>query len=95
MIVGVAFKNENIIIMLPRPARHADLFCFMINNFGKKKAKELALTMQGKGQGFYTDKGKYLDRFQAMRHAKRCKQKLIECDCPHKWNGPLFSEDVW
>ncbi len=95
MIVGVAIKNDFITIMLPRPARHVDCFKFMVDQFGEENAKRLASSMQGKNQGFYTDKGRYLNRFQAMRHAKRCGQELIEGDCKHKWNGPLFSEDVW
>lgn len=96
MIVGVAIKNDNITISLPRPNRHCHCFQYMWTHFGEEAAKKLAIGMQGKNQGFVTDKGVYLDRLQAMRHAKRCGQKLVEHeDVKHQWNHPLFSEDLW
>lgn len=96
MIVGVAIKNEIMMISLPKPARHCDCFLYLIEQFGRKKGTKIARNMHGKNQGFITDKGIYLDRFQAMRHVKRCKQKLLDCEhATHQWNHPLFSEDLW
>ena len=97
MIVGVAIKNDTITIQLPKPNRHCDCFAYLKSNLGGDVANKLAIGMQGKNQGFITDKGVYLDRFQAMRHAKRCGQVLIKTDpdIKHKWSHPLFSEDLW
>lgn len=96
MIVGVAITNGVLTIALPRPARHADCFRYMVETFGKDAGLRIAGTMNGVGQGFVTDKGKYLNRFQAMKHAKKCGQPLLYCDgCKHRWSDPLHSEDLW
>ncbi len=96
MITGVAIRNESVIISLPRPARHCDCFMYCFEVLGIK-APEHSIGSKVAHQGFVTDKGVYLDRFQAMRHAKRCGQELVKTDddIKHKWHHPLFSEDVW
>jgi hypothetical protein len=96
MIVGVAIKiGDNIEIRLPKPNRHCDCFWYFEKVTGKC-ASEIGRT-GGKNQGFYTDKGVYLDRVQASRHVFRCKQELTplkEGDCRNRNTG-LFSEDLW
>lgn len=96
MIVGVAVKfGDHIEVRLPAPKRHCHCFLHFSEVTGLKSPPQ-GLKTGGENQGFYTDKGVYLNRFQAMRHAKRCGQKLIEhTDCRHRWSDPLFSEDLW
>lgn len=96
MIIGVAIKSENVTISLPKPNRHGHCFVFCAEVLGIKPVKHLIGNKSG-AQGFITDKGVYLNREQAMRHVKRCKQKLI----PDRQDGQvnkskyLFSEDLW
>jgi hypothetical protein len=96
MIVGVAVKfGDYIEIRMPAPNRHCDCFSHFSEVTGLK-APPRDMKTGGDNQGFYTDKGIYLNRFQSMRHAKRCRQKLIQNkDCKHRWSDPLFSEDLW
>jgi hypothetical protein len=97
MIVGVAIKiGDHIEIRLPRPNRHCDCFKYFHETIGIM-APSLGLKTGGTNQGFYTDKGVYLDRMQAFRHVKRCKQELLPDHHEGKIlnRGPLFSEDVW
>lgn len=96
MIVGVAIRNAEVIISLPKPNRHCDCFRYAFEVLGIECPK-LKIGAKREHQGFITDKGVYLDRLQAMRHAKRCGQKLIKTDdeIKHKWSHPLFSEDLW
>ena len=97
MIVGVAIKiGDSIEVRLPRPNRHCHCFEHFFKVTGIT-APKTGLKLGGENQGFYTSTGKYLDRFQAMKHAKRCGQKLIKTDddIKHRWKHPLFSEDVW
>ena len=95
MIVGVAIKiGDHIEIRMPKPNRHCHCFEYFYETTGIM-APTIGKT-GGVNQGFYTDKGVYLDRLQAMRHIKRCGQELVEQDdLEHKWSHPLFSEDVW
>ncbi len=41
-------------------------------------------------QGFMTDKGIFLNRYDAAKHAIECGQIIKP-----KWGNMLFSEDVW
>lgn len=96
MIVGVAIKiGDHIEIRMPRPNRHHDCFRHFYKVTGIM-ATSLGMKTGGTNQGFYTDKGVYLDREQAWKHVKRCGQELL----PDRNEGtlprcPLFSEDVW
>lgn len=97
MIVGVAIKiGDHIEIRLPRPNRHCDCFRHFQKATGIR-ATSLGLKTGGTNQGFYTDKGVYLDRVQAWRHVKRCGQELLpdQAEGAVLQRGPLFSEDVW
>ena len=42
-------------------------------------------------QGFFTDDGRFLDRYDAKIEARKCRQ-LIEDDDKYR---ELFSEDIW
>ena len=88
MIIGVAIRNHRITIMLERPNRHSDCFEYA-QNIGIDFAKE-KLGVAAKDQGFYTQYGKYLNREQAFKYAKRIKQPLL--DSPH---FALCSENLW
>lgn len=90
MIEGVAIKiGDNIEVRLPKPNRHCHCFWHFAEVTGKA-APKTGLRTGGENQGFYTDKGIYLNRKQAFTHAKRCGQ-IINPDAKRY----LFSEDVW
>lgn len=82
MITHVAIKYNGTIYSLPAPNRHHDV----IRSIGGIKGPDV--------QGFLDDKGHFLNRVQAMIHAKhygQLKQRL-----PGQYNGDLlFSEDLW
>ena len=42
-------------------------------------------------QGFFTDDGRFLDRYDAKIEARKCRQ-LVEDDDKYR---ELFSEDIW
>ncbi len=96
VITGVAIRSDEVVIKLPKPNRHHHCFAYCKAVLGVHATKN-GIGVKAKNQGFITDKGVYLDRMQAMKHAKKCGQELI----PHpdgstqQWNHPLFSEDVW
>ena len=93
MIAGVAVKFGDFIeVRMPAPNRHCHCFWHFREVCGEGNKIAMKLPSAGLQQGFYTDKGVFLDRFQAYRHAKRCKQLLPTTD---NRRGPLFSEDVW
>ena len=90
MIVGVVVKiGDSIEVRLPKPNRHHDCFRVFEEVTGKN-APSTGLRTGGENQGFYTDKGIYLNRRKAIIHAKRCGQ-IINPEA--RWY--LFSEDVW
>ena len=92
MIEGVAIKiGDHIEVRLPMPNRHHDCFRYFYETTGIM-VPNLGLKTNGKNQGFYTDKGVYLDRFQAWRHVKRCGQTMVKGAIK---SGLLFSEDLW
>ncbi len=88
MIVGVAIRNSKVIVMLPKPNRHSDCFHYL-KELGIRPVKN-KIGVKADDQGFYTHTGKYLNRVQAFKYAKRIKQALI--DSP---NFGLCSENLW
>lgn len=86
MIVGVAITNGVVTVKLPKPNRHCDCFKYLIEDMGLNPDSGF----HGKGQGFYTHTGRYLDRDQAWKYAKRIKQETMG-----EPRGPMFSEDLW
>lgn len=89
MIIGVAIKNENITIMLPKPSRHVD--CFRHAESLGIDVMRAGIGIKAKDQGFYTHTGKYLNREQAYRYARRIKQPFIDGPVRHC----ICSEDLW
>lgn len=90
MIDGVVVKiGDHIEVRLPKPNRHCHCFAYFAKITGKF-APKTGLNTNGVNQGFYTDKGIYLDRRQAFNHAKRCGQ-IINKDAKYF----LLSEDLW
>lgn len=95
MIVGVAIRSESVMIQLPRPNRHHHCFAYC-KNILKVHATENGIGLRADDQGFVTDRGVYLDRAQAMRHVRRCGQKLVvQPDGSINKSKYLFSEDIW
>lgn len=95
MIVGVAIRSNVVTIQLPKPNRHHNCFAYCKDVLGIHATKN-GIGLKKYDQGFVTDKGVYLDREQAMRHARRCNQDLVvQPDGSINKSGVLFSEDVW
>lgn len=90
MIAGVVVKiGDYMEIRLPKPNRHHDCFRHFEEITGIT-APSTGLKTGGDNQGFYTDKGVYLNRKHALLHARRCGQ-LTNIYAKHF----LFSEDIW
>jgi hypothetical protein len=87
LIIGVAIKQGDLMVCLPKPNRHHHCIRYAVQTLGLT-ARPIAA---GHGlQGFYTDDGKYLTRQDAMIYAKANGQLINQN--PTK---DLFSEDLW
>lgn len=81
MITHVAIKYNGTIYSLPAPNRHHDV----IRSIGGIKGPDV--------QGFLDDKRHFLNRVQALIHAKHYGQLKRR---PGQYDGDLlFSEDLW
>jgi hypothetical protein len=87
MIESAALKLGNLIISMPRPARHHNIIHELFREHGIRG---------GEFQGFLTSEGKFVDREEAWQiafYAGQLKDKDWHQHarmCPH-----LFSEDIW
>jgi len=91
MIIGVAIRtpDDKVIIRLPAPSTHRDCMMYAANELGIDLEKT-KLGWDALDQGFYTARGAYLKRREALIYVKRNKQKLIRK--PRKY---LLAEDLW
>lgn len=87
MIHAAAIRHEGKVFTLPQPARHVDVALLIY----KEDEKNFAIDRALKGAGFITDKGDFLDRGQAYRHAVECGQRPDD----GMMGGELYSEMVW
>lgn len=69
---------------LPRPARHGDVIGHIVST------TDLTHVSQGHTQGFVTDAGDFVDRYDGARIAHAAGQIAAP-----KESGVLFSEDLW
>jgi len=88
MITGVAIRNENMVISLPKPNRHSDCFAYA-QNLGINLS-ESQLGKKADHQGFITHTGKFLNRVEAAKYLKRIKQETVV-----KIGTVAISEDLW
>lgn len=84
MIIAAAILYNGSLWTLPKPARHCDILTYMIEC-------GVSTPIAGDDQGFITDEIKFIDRKQAVSHAKACGQ-IVE---PKFQQNALFSEDLW
>lgn len=90
MIIAAALRYDRVILSIPVPARHGDILHAIYHQFGDYDLE----------QGFLTDKGEFLDRKEAMKHAVLCGQGTPRRDVMAReqivYQGPeLYSEDLW
>lgn len=91
MIIGVAIRNKNLIIQLPKPNRHCDCFKYAFD-LGLD-IETTGIGMKAKHQGFYTNSGRYLDRAEALKYVQENPQSMVKN--ADFLIGGLFSEDLW
>lgn len=84
LIVGVAIMHEGEMISLPKPARHHHVIRKIADSGGK--------TPVCGEQGFITEDGKFLNRFDGLEIAKNNNQILDLSDIRA---NRLFSENLW
>lgn len=97
MIKAAAIKfimpeGPDLICTMAKPSRHADILHALNSQFmsGRK-----ASSIIDEVEGFLDDKGFFLDRAEAYKHAKRFGPPLVKRE-PGDYQGPeLFSEDLW
>lgn len=85
-ILGVAIKYKELVICLPKPNRHCDVIYHMWHDLGFPTPID-----SRNPQGFYTRNGEFLDRKQALKHAKYLNYGI-------KGRTPfdeLYSENLW
>jgi hypothetical protein len=86
MIIGVAIKHKDLMVCLPKPNRHPDCIRYARDVVGITATPIAAQ----KDQGFYTDKGVYLNREDALIYAREHNQLIREVV-----SKLLFSENLW
>lgn len=85
-IVGVAARFEDgREFRAEAPARHN-----IVLMMAQEASPELRHPHPWKGQGFYTDRGRFLDRMEAIPVAQAAGQIVKP-----KWPPYLYSEDLW
>ncbi|MCB0176525.1 MAG: hypothetical protein KDJ97_38860 [Anaerolineae bacterium] len=87
MIIGVAVKQGDLVICLPKPNRHHDCIRYAVEVLGLTPP----IGVPAKNQGFYLADGKFLNREQAFKRVKETGQELRNEDAKKY----LFSEDLW
>ena len=83
MIKSAAIKSNGKVYSLPKPANHDAIVHYMENKLG--------LLATGGESGFLDDKGNFLDRKKAFKHALASGQLSKS---PRK-SDTLHSEDLW
>lgn len=86
MIVGVAVKQGDLVIGLPKPNRHHNCIRYAVGILGLTPP----IGAPALNQGFYLADGTYLNREEAFEYAQKSGQ-IINPEA-HKY---LFSEDLW
>lgn len=105
MIVAAAIKFpfrdpfcpavRDLVCFVPAPGRHHHVLHAMHGQFKGERDRTL-VSHECEVQGFLTDKGEFLNRRQALEHAKACGQSLVRNKNSGSYQGPeLFSEDLW
>lgn len=85
-IAGVSIVGQDgIVYSLPAPNRHPHIFWDYYNKNGK--------VLLCKEQGFYTNEGIYLNRYDAFKVATAAGQITVKTGNPA--SEELFSEDMW
>jgi len=86
MILGVAVKQGDLVICLPKPKRHHHCMKYATEVLGLKPP----IGAKALHQGFYLKDGTFLNREEAFKYAKEHNQ-IINSEARHC----LFSEDLW
>lgn len=93
IIMGVAVKQGDIVIALPKPNRHHDCMRYAVEVLGL----EPPIGVAADDQGFYLANGQYLNRKEAWKVAVEAgvKMRPSPTDGYVNKSGILFSEDLW
>lgn len=92
-ILGVAVRYGDLMVCLPKPARHHDCLHQLFAVVGVEKGHH---SCSGPHQGFYTAEGRYLTREEAWRVVSETGvEPLPAPDGRVNASGRLYSEDLW
>ena len=100
MIIAAAIKFGKLVCFVPQPGRHATVL-HDLHRMWRNGELNQDYCCPIETQGFLTDKGEFLDRYEAMAHCLMNGQVLVRRiellkHSPNNYNGPeLFSEDLW
>lgn len=86
IIVAAAVMQGDVICAVPRPGRHHDVIKGLANH-------GTPIPIRG-AQGFLTNTGRFVNRWEAMDIAKAAGQAR-QVDPKRPLSGELYSEDVW
>lgn len=86
-IIGVAVKQGDLVVALPKPYRHCDCIRYAVETL----RLTAPIGQPAPHQGFYTASGRFLNRQEAFKHVKRIGQPLVNPEA----HAYLFSEDLW
>lgn len=91
-----ALKVNGYIVSLPRPARHNDVWHYLIAHYPDIVAlnPEIRIRRNAEQFGFLTQSGKWLDREAAKKHVKKIGQRARFSENTQDLRG-LFTEDLW
>ena len=93
MIIASAIKIGDLVCFVPAPGRHKDVVSRLKSVF-EKDAQRSRLGHAQQVDGFLTDQGQFLSRFDAFIHAQQCGQLLFARPNATPQAG-LYSEDLW
>ncbi len=92
-IVGVACRYGQLILAMPKPNRHHNIFKEYATQFEKYLPMSRSVGGDYEEQGFITSEGEFVDRIEAMIIALKADQLLLKN--PNYKDDRLFSEDLW
>jgi hypothetical protein len=93
VIVAAAVRIHHCVCTMAAPARHHDILRQIAGMFDPEERPDH--TYEAETQGFITDTGHFIERREALIHARECGQVLRRKPGIGYQGDELFSEDLW